>query len=240
MTTIDAPIAATPPAAAVTPAYVRTAPAPSLAPPLTSVGWLGWARAHLFASAVSTVLTMLVVLLVVWMAPPVFDFLFVDAVWSGSDREACLPTPERPEVGACWAFIGDRFAVRDWSEQQTLAGAVVLDPDAARKGFHGEARLSWLERAAAAIEDLLEFVEVRIQADPALLLEHAAETPGRVECQPRIVAAHDDIPFACVCVIRSGDIDDPRFEPDRQVFIEAQAQIGFALRLLERAEGAHL
>ena len=37
------------------------------------------------------------------------DFLFLHAVWSGSDREACLPTAERPEVGACWAFVRDRF-----------------------------------------------------------------------------------------------------------------------------------
>src|SRR4051794_28341409 len=105
MTTLDSPIAASPPATAATPPYVRTAPAPSLAPPLTSVGWLGWARAHLFANAVSTVLTILIMVLLVLIVPPVIDFLLVDAVWSGSDREACLPSAARPEVGACWAFI---------------------------------------------------------------------------------------------------------------------------------------
>ena len=31
-------------------------------------------------------------------------------MWSGSDREACLPTADRPEVGACWAFVRDRFS----------------------------------------------------------------------------------------------------------------------------------
>ena len=31
-------------------------------------------------------------------------------MWSGTDREACLPTAERPEVGACWAFVRDRFS----------------------------------------------------------------------------------------------------------------------------------
>src|SRR5271169_3379831 len=108
MTAIDAPIVAMPSAVAGALAYVRTAPA--LAPPLASVGWLGWARAHLFGSAVSTVLTILVVLLLVLIVPPVIDFLLIDAVWSGSDREACLPSASRPEVGACWAFIGDRFA----------------------------------------------------------------------------------------------------------------------------------
>jgi general L-amino acid transport system permease protein len=110
MTAVDVPIAAPPPVTAATQAYVRTAPAPPLAPPLTSVGWLGWVRANLFGSAVSTVLTLLIILLLVVIVPRAIDFLFVDAVWSGSDREACLPTPARPEVGACWAYIGDRFA----------------------------------------------------------------------------------------------------------------------------------
>jgi general L-amino acid transport system permease protein len=32
-------------------------------------------------------------------------FFLTDAVWSGADREACLPTPEHPAVGACWAFV---------------------------------------------------------------------------------------------------------------------------------------
>jgi len=48
--------------------------------------------------------------LLVLVVPPVIDFLLVDATWSGSDREACLASAARPEVGACWAFIGDRFA----------------------------------------------------------------------------------------------------------------------------------
>ena len=37
-------------------------------------------------------------------------------------------------------FAGDHLTVRDWSEQQTLAGAVVLDPDAPRRAFrHSDA-----------------------------------------------------------------------------------------------------
>jgi general L-amino acid transport system permease protein len=107
---IDAPTAAVPLANAGTSAYVRTSPSPSLAPPIMSVGWLGWVRARLFGSITSTALTVVVVLLFVMIVPPVIDFLFIDAVWSGSDREACLPSAARPEVGACWAFIGDRFA----------------------------------------------------------------------------------------------------------------------------------
>ncbi len=32
-------------------------------------------------------------------------FLLIDATWSGADREACIPSPARPNPGACWAFI---------------------------------------------------------------------------------------------------------------------------------------
>ena len=34
-----------------------------------------------------------------------------------------------------FVFAGDRFIVRDWAEQNTLAGAIVLDPDGSRKLF---------------------------------------------------------------------------------------------------------
>ena len=59
-------------------------------------------------------------------------------------------------------FAGDRFTVRDWSEQHTLAGAVVLDPDATRRAFRGKERLSWLERAADAIDDPAGFLATYI------------------------------------------------------------------------------
>jgi selenocysteine-specific elongation factor len=52
-----------------------------------------------------------------------------------------------------FVFVGDRFTVRDWSEQHTLAGAVVLDPDAARKGLRTQARQQWLDLVSASMED---------------------------------------------------------------------------------------
>jgi general L-amino acid transport system permease protein len=109
MTTLDTTLAVPPPGVGPR-AYVRTAPAETLAPPRMHVGWLGWAREHLFASPLSTVLTILIAAAVVLIVPPLIDFLFVDATWSGTDREACLATPARPEAGACWAFIRERFA----------------------------------------------------------------------------------------------------------------------------------
>jgi general L-amino acid transport system permease protein len=109
MTTFDTALAPTP-AGAGPRAYVRTTPAEALAPPRMHVGWLGWGREHLLSSPLSTVLTILIVVALVLVVPPLINFLFIDATWSGADREACLATPARPDVGACWAFIHERFA----------------------------------------------------------------------------------------------------------------------------------
>jgi general L-amino acid transport system permease protein len=85
--------------------YVRTAPAEALPPPIASSGLIGWLRANLFASLGNAVLTLACVALIVWIVPPLLRFLFIDAVWSGSDREVCLATAAHPEPGACWAFV---------------------------------------------------------------------------------------------------------------------------------------
>jgi selenocysteine-specific elongation factor len=62
-------------------------------------------------------------------------------------------------------FVGDRLAIRDWSEQHTLAGAVVLDPNAARKAFRKSARSSWLERVAASLEEPGHLLQALIERD---------------------------------------------------------------------------
>jgi selenocysteine-specific elongation factor len=48
-----------------------------------------------------------------------------------------------------FVFGGDRFILRDWPEQATLAGGIVLDPAANRRGFHSQARQRFLEPRAA-------------------------------------------------------------------------------------------
>jgi general L-amino acid transport system permease protein len=91
---------------AYTPQYfLRQAPAERRPPPITRAGALGWLRANLFSSPLNCVLTLLCLLLIAWVVPPVIRFLLVDATWSGADRTACLASPGNPEPGACWAFI---------------------------------------------------------------------------------------------------------------------------------------
>jgi general L-amino acid transport system permease protein len=89
--------------------YVRSAPVDAMPAPAATTGVIGWMRANLFSSPANIALTLFSAFLIYWIIPPMIDFLFLHAVWSGSDREACLPTAERPEVGACWAFVRDRF-----------------------------------------------------------------------------------------------------------------------------------
>ena len=51
--------------------------------------------------------------------------------------------------GQIFAFAGDHFIVRDWSEQRTLAGGLILDPDAIRGQFRNEAQQACLAQRAA-------------------------------------------------------------------------------------------
>jgi selenocysteine-specific elongation factor len=55
-------------------------------------------------------------------------------------------------------FAGDRFLLRDWGEKNTLAGGMVLDPDASRKFFRGEARRKLLNARAAAPQNVASFL----------------------------------------------------------------------------------
>jgi selenocysteine-specific elongation factor len=65
---------------------------------------------------------------------------------------------------------GNRLTLRDWSEQHTLAGALVLDPDATRRAFRHQARQQWLERLAAALETgrAADFVAAYVSRDRAV------------------------------------------------------------------------
>lgn len=90
--------------------YVRETPVEAMPAPAATSGVLGWLRANLFSSIPNAILTILTLAFLYWIIPPVIEFMLLDAVWSGADRDACLVTAERPEVGACWAFVRDRFA----------------------------------------------------------------------------------------------------------------------------------
>jgi selenocysteine-specific elongation factor len=67
-----------------------------------------------------------------------------------------------------YLVAGDHLTIRDWSEQQTLAGAVVLDPDASRRSFRAPGRQQWLTRVAESLVDPALFVAACVARDAAV------------------------------------------------------------------------
>ena len=85
--------------------FIRNEMAPALPPPTQRIGALAWMRENLFSGVLNTLLTVFGIFLVALIVPPFVRFMFIDAVWTGENREACLG----PEVGACWPFIQAKF-----------------------------------------------------------------------------------------------------------------------------------
>jgi general L-amino acid transport system permease protein len=77
-------------------------------PPAISTGIIGWLKANLFNSVFNTILTILAVYLLVVTVPPLIRWAFIDAVWSAPNGQACRAANGQ-EVGACWAFIGEKL-----------------------------------------------------------------------------------------------------------------------------------
>jgi len=94
----------------VQPAFVRNMPLDAQPPPLAMQGAFGWVRANLLSGPFNIIMTILAILLIVWIVPPLIKFLIIDATWTGTDRQACLASAARPEPGACWPFVQERAA----------------------------------------------------------------------------------------------------------------------------------
>jgi general L-amino acid transport system permease protein len=90
-------------------AFVRRETLPQETPPLSVAGPLAWLRNNLFSGPVNTLMTLLCVYIVVTTVPDLIRFYILDAVWSGTNRDACLADKVGRPVGACWAYIADRF-----------------------------------------------------------------------------------------------------------------------------------
>ncbi|MSO53603.1 MAG: amino acid ABC transporter permease [Rhodospirillales bacterium] len=72
-------------------------------PPADSIGVLGWLRTRLFSSVLNSILTILCIGLLVWIVPPLIDWMILDAVWSAAPPEVC-----RAAEGACWALLHEK------------------------------------------------------------------------------------------------------------------------------------
>ena len=67
-----------------------------------------------------------------------------------------------------YLYAGDHLTLRDWSEQQTLAGAVVIDPDASRRAFRHRDRQRWLEHVGKSLDTPSAFVAAYVARDRVL------------------------------------------------------------------------
>ena len=73
--------------------------------PVMTTGFVGLMRTRLFNSPTNILLTIVGALLLWFTIIPSVRFLMADAVWSGTDRTACLTENAGFAVGACWPYI---------------------------------------------------------------------------------------------------------------------------------------
>ncbi|KAA0970116.1 ABC transporter permease subunit [Aureimonas fodinaquatilis] len=90
-------------------AFVAREQKQPLPPPASEAGVLGWLRTNLFATPVDAIMSTILLAASFYVAWQLYMWGIANAVFEGTDRQACLPQEGR-EVGACWAFIKARFS----------------------------------------------------------------------------------------------------------------------------------
>ena len=78
--------------------------------PVKTTGFIGFLRTRLFNSPTNILITIVSALLLWFILVPALKFMLFDAVWTGTDRTACLPKNPGDVVGACWPFIQAKFS----------------------------------------------------------------------------------------------------------------------------------
>jgi general L-amino acid transport system permease protein len=89
--------------------FVRERAIEARPPPAAMTGVLGWLRENLLSTPFNIALTIFIALLLAWAIPELVRFLLLDAVWSGTDRDACRAIVQHREIGACWPFVWERL-----------------------------------------------------------------------------------------------------------------------------------
>jgi general L-amino acid transport system permease protein len=94
--------------------FVRKDMVPASAAPSGQTGLTHWLRTKLFATPKDTILTLLGFAFLAYIIPPIVQWLFIDAAWTGTDRTACATVAQGGvlpdgQSGACWAFVSAKF-----------------------------------------------------------------------------------------------------------------------------------
>jgi selenocysteine-specific elongation factor len=91
--------------------------------------------------------------------------LFLDGTELLSGSQAIAQIRSEAPV---FSLMGDRFIIRDWQAQATLAGGLVLDPDADPKQFGRQAQREYLEALARPDLSLPDFIMASLTRDKAV------------------------------------------------------------------------
>lgn len=78
---------------------------PDLPPPVSNKGIFHWLHKNLFSSLTNAIYTILAIVLIFYIVPPILDWAVFSASWGGDDPKLCEPE----DVGACWTFINARL-----------------------------------------------------------------------------------------------------------------------------------
>ena len=95
--------------------FVRTEMLEQDVAPNSAKGLGAWFKTNLFATPVDSALTIIGMLALLWYVPPILNWLFINAAWTGPDRSVCATISQggiQPDgwTGACWAFVNAKFA----------------------------------------------------------------------------------------------------------------------------------
>ncbi len=74
-------------------------------PPVERIGPIEWLRENLFSTPFNAALSVIAMAIIYILVVPTFRWAFIDAVWAGDSRDACLAV----NTGACWPFIENRI-----------------------------------------------------------------------------------------------------------------------------------
>jgi selenocysteine-specific elongation factor len=91
--------------------------------------------------------------------------LFFQVSDSSADDE--IPLVRLRSDAFVFFFAGDRLIIRDSSDRATVAGAIVLDPNATHTHFRSNTQRQFLEERAQAPDDVAVFVATQLRRDHA-------------------------------------------------------------------------
>lgn len=96
--------------------FVRAEMVATQPAPLSERGVVHWLRRNLFATPADIVLTIIGLVIVALVVPPIVNWAFIEARWTGLGRDVCASVTQggiQPEgwSGACWAFVSAKFEI---------------------------------------------------------------------------------------------------------------------------------